>query len=143
MHAAKLWINRKAIKEMGWWLEVTTLIIPGLNDSDEELRDLAGFVARELGPETLWHVSRFHPCYKMLDRGSTPVATLERAYGIGKETGLEYVYPGNLSGHGSESTLCPKCEEVVLRRTGFTTNKTGLSEGKCVKCGSEIAGFGM
>lgn len=135
--------NLKAIKEMGWWLEVTTLFIPGLNDKEQEMKNLASFVVRELGPETPWHISRFHPCYKMQDRGSTPVSTLEKAYLAGKEAGLEYVYLGNVPGHVSESTHCPKCDQVVLRRTGFSIRKTGLKQGKCSKCGAEIAGFGM
>ncbi|MCF8106129.1 MAG: AmmeMemoRadiSam system radical SAM enzyme [Desulfohalobiaceae bacterium] len=135
--------NLKTIKEMGWWLEVTTLLVPGLNDSQQEMKNLAGFICRELGPETPWHISRFHPCYKMLDRGSTAVATLEKALQAGKEAGLVYVYLGNVPGHVSESTLCPVCGQEVLSRSGFSTRITGLREGKCSKCGAEIAGYGM
>lgn len=135
--------NLKKIKEMGWWLEVTTLLIPGLNDTEQEMKDLASFVFRELGPDTPWHISRFHPCYKMSDRGSTPFSTLEKAYAAGKEAGLAYVYLGNVPGQGIESTHCPKCTAVVLQRSGFSTRKTGLIHGKCSKCGGAIAGYQM
>ena len=135
--------NLQRFKEMGWWLEVTTLIIPGLNDQEQELKAMAGFIQSELGPETPWHLSRFRPCYRMLDRPSTPVFTLEKAYAIGKEAGLAYVYLGNVPGHASESTLCPKCGQTVMDRRGFATRKTGLQAGCCAGCGAGIAGYGL
>ena len=104
--------------EMGIWVEVTTLIVPGANDSEHELRAIAEFIA-SVSPDIPWHVSRFHPDYQMLDRGATPVETIRRAVAIGRETGLRYVYAGNVPGEESESTHCPGCGHVVVRRHGF------------------------
>ena len=97
----------KSMKELGVWVEVTTLVVPALNDSEAELRDVAQFLAHDLGAETPWHVSRFHPDYEMQDRGPTPEKTLRRAYELGREAGLRYVYVGNLPGARLEDTLCP------------------------------------
>ena len=135
--------NLKAIKTMGWWLEVTTLVIPGLNDSEGELADMAGFLARELGSDTPWHVSRFHPDYTLTDRGPTPVATLETAYRLGREAGLDYVYTGNVPGHDGENTRCPSCGEVVIRRRGFSILGADLKAGACASCGATVAGIDM
>jgi pyruvate formate lyase activating enzyme len=133
----------RMMKARGVWVEVTTLLIPGLNDSDEELRDIAHFVATELGVETPWHVSRFHPTYRMLDRPSTPVGTLNRAREIGFGAGLHYVYEGNVPGSGGENTLCPRCGEVVVRRVGFSVVDHKAHEGVCAYCGTEIEGVGL
>ncbi len=130
-------------KERGVWLEVTTLVIPTLNDSDEELRQIAEFIASELGPETPWHVSRFHPTYRLLDKPSTPAATLRRARAIGLESGLHYVYVGNLPGDEGETTYCPHCGEAVIRRSGFSIVSMNLRDGKCAACGAVIAGVGL
>ena len=135
--------NLKTIKKMGWWMEVTTLVITGLNDSESELRDMAGFIARELGPDIPWHISRFHPTYKMLDRPSTPVETLEKAYEAGKKEGLKYVYTGNVAGHDGENTYCPSCGEILIKRSGFSAAGKSIKKGKCKKCGQEIAGVGL
>ncbi len=133
--------NLKTIKDLGWWLEVTTLIIPGLNDSQDELQELANFLIQESGPEVPWHISRFHPAYQMQNISPTPVSSLEMAYNIGKQTGLNYVYLGNVPGHNSESTLCPQCAEPVIKRRAFTLGKSNLHDGKCGHCGAHIAGM--
>jgi pyruvate formate lyase activating enzyme len=127
------------LKELGVWLEVTTLVIPGQNDSDEELRGCAGFLAG-LGPEIPWHISAFHPDYKMVDVASTPRETLHRAYRIGKEAGLRYVYTGNLPGDEYESTLCHKCGEMLLQRYGFKVVRNRLKAGACPRCATPLDG---
>ena len=125
------------------WLEVTTLVIPGLNDSDEELGDIAGFIATELGVDTPWHVSRFHPTYLMRDRPPTPVATLYRARDIGREAGLRYVYAGNVPGTGGEDTLCPECGEVVISRRGYVVSENLAADGVCAHCHAKVDGVGL
>jgi len=136
--------NLRRIKALGWWLEVTTLVIPGLNDSDAELAAMAGFIATELGPDVPWHVSRFHPDHRLRGVPATPVATLERAWRLGHEAGLRFVYPGNVPGHDAESTRCPGCGAVLLRRAGFTVQGNVLSHGParghCPECGLPVAG---
>lgn len=133
----------KAMKELGVWVEVTTLVVPDMNDSEAELRDMAQFIAGELGVETPWHVSRFHPDYKMYDRGATPAATLRRAYDLGREAGLRYVYVGNMPGAHLEDTYCPVCEKRVIGRWGFQVTKRNIIDGKCAHCGAPIDGVGM
>ncbi|MBU1002009.1 MAG: AmmeMemoRadiSam system radical SAM enzyme [Proteobacteria bacterium] len=135
--------NLKRIRELGWWLEVTTLIIPGLNDSEQELAAIAGFIAGEMGVEVPWHVSRFHPDFEKQDIGPTPVATLERAWAIGEAAGLQYVYTGNVPGHDAESTRCPGCGAVVVSRRGFAVTGSRLKNGACAGCGMTIAGVGL
>ena len=127
-------------KEQGVWIEVTTLIIPGLNDSPEELGEIAGFIATRLGPETPWHISRFHPDYRLTDRGGTPVATLERAAQIGRAAGLKYVYLGNAPGAGGETTCCPGCGAELIDRLGFTIRLNRTAEGTCPECGARVDG---
>src|SRR3989338_4553870 len=118
----------KKMKELGIWIEVTTLVIPGLNDSKTELKELASFIAG-VGVEIPWHVSRFHPDYKLTGSEPTPVRTLEMAYKIGKEAGLRYVYLGNLS--EEENTYCYSCDELLIRRTGFSVLENRLKDGRC------------
>ncbi|EPR44470.1 Radical SAM domain protein [Desulfovibrio sp. X2] len=132
--------NLKHIRRLGWHLEVTTLVIPGWNDSDAELTSIAEFIAKELGTETPWHVSRFHPTYHLTDRGPTPVARLEAAYRHGKEAGLAYVYVGNVPGHPSDETACPRCGCVCIERSGFTVRGQRLENGACPQCGQELDG---
>ena len=127
----------------GIWVEVTTLVIPGMNDSPGELADIAGFVAKELGPEVPWHVSRFHPDHELTDRPATPVGTLLRARQIGQEAGLRYVFTGNLPGEEGESTVCHGCGATLIARWGFRILKNRLRDGACPDCGTEIAGVGM
>ena len=133
----------KKMVQQGVWVEVTTLIIPGLNDSDEELRQVATFVAAEMGPQYPWHISRFHPDYQMLDRPPTPVRTLHRAREIGYEAGLRYVYEGNMPGAGGEDTVCPGCGRPVVRRFGFQVLERAVQDGRCRHCGAVIDGVGL
>jgi pyruvate formate lyase activating enzyme len=127
---------------LGVWTEVTTLVVPGLNDSDEELRQIAGFL-RSVDPAIPWHVSRFHPAWRMLERPVTPLASLERARRIGSEAGLRFVYEGNVPGEGGENTLCPACRAVLVRRYGLTLISNCIANGACPKCGEKIEGEGM
>ena len=133
----------KKMRELGIWVEVTTLIIPTLNDAEDELRELATFIAQELGPETPWHVSRFHPTYRLRTKPPTPAATLHRAAEIGREVGLHYVYEGNIPGQGGEDTRCPGCQEVLIRRLGFSVRENRVRDGRCPGCGTTIAGVGL
>lgn len=124
--------------EMGIWVELTTLVIPGMNDSSEELRAIAKFIAG-LSVDIPWHVTAFYPCYKMMDREPTPEATLLRAWEIGREAGLRYVYTGNISG-GHHATVCPKCGFAVIERSGMGCEENKIKNGGCLKCGEKIAG---
>jgi len=128
----------RRLHTMGVWVEVTTLLIPGLNDSPDELQRLAAFLAA-ISPDMPWHVSRFHPAYRLQNVPSTPVSTIETALRIGKEQGLHYVYGGNIPGHSSESTFCPDCGNMLLEREGFRSERTGMNGSKCSRCGAEIA----
>jgi len=111
--------NLKKLVKNGIWIEVTTLVIPGINDSDEELKAIANFIANELGIKVPWHLSAFHPDYKMLNRPRTSYEILKKAFDIGKEAGLKYVYIGNIL--VDDDTICPKCNHLVLKRVGFET----------------------
>ena len=135
--------NLKLIKHLGIWLEVTTLVIPGLNDSEEELRWVAEYLFNELGPDVPWHLSRFYPHYHMRQTPPTPTSTLERAWQIGRDVGLHYVYVGNVSGHQTESTVCPRCGKIVIERVGYRLGRRDLRGGACGKCGATIAGVEM
>ena len=131
--------NLKTMVQAGWWVEVTTLVIPGCNDSDEELRDIARFIRQELGPDVPWHISRFHGAYRMLQHPDTPVELLHKAWRIGRNEGLHYVYTGNVSGGPTTATYCPQCNAACVRRAGFTSEV--LLKGKaCPQCGAVIAG---
>jgi len=123
---------------LGVWVEVTTLLIPGWNDSSEELSWLAEFL-RGVSQDIPWHISRFVPAYLATDRPPTPVSTLRRAREIGLEAGLKHVYLGNVPGEG-EDTACPSCGALLIRRHGFYVLENRLSEGRCPDCGAEIAG---
>ncbi|MCK4509372.1 MAG: AmmeMemoRadiSam system radical SAM enzyme [Desulfuromonadales bacterium] len=131
--------NVKLMHELGVWVEVTTLLIPGLNDSPEELRDIARFV-KSVSPAIPWHVTAFYPTYKMLDREPTPVATLRKAREIGIEEGLHYVYEGNIPGEGGENTYCPGCGAELISRYGFSIRQNNLADGRCNTCGQQVAG---
>lgn len=128
--------------ELGVWLEVTTLVIPGVNDSDEELKDIAGFV-HSVGEEVPWHVSKFYPAWKMLDVPVTPVETLRRAAEIGREAGLRYVYEGNVPGEKGENTTCYRCGALLIERYGFHVRVNRIRHGACPDCGAPIDGVGM
>jgi pyruvate formate lyase activating enzyme len=130
----------KLMKSLDIFIEVTTLIVPGLNDDPTELSDLAAFIVRDLGPETPWHISRFHPTYKLTDRPSTPIQTLTTAREIGLNAGLRYVYTGNVPGNTAENTFCYSCGETVIERWGFQVENLRLKNGRCTQCGIEIDG---
>ncbi|MDF1514160.1 MAG: AmmeMemoRadiSam system radical SAM enzyme [Anaerolineae bacterium] len=121
------------------WIETTTLVIPGLNDSDEELRAAAEWLA-DVDPDMPWHVSAFYPSHKMMDRPRTPPATLERAYEIGKQAGIKHVYVGNVRDPGKECTYCPSCGTKLIERFGYSTRVLWQSPGRCFSCGTTIAG---
>jgi len=131
------------MKQLGVWVEVTTLIIPGLNDDSGELRNLAQFLVNDLGPETPWHISRFHPTYRLTDRPVTPAATLRRAREIGLQAGLHYVYMGNVPGEDGESTTCHHCGAMLIERWGFTVKRNTLVDEHCPKCDAPVSGIGM
>ncbi|MCG2783023.1 MAG: AmmeMemoRadiSam system radical SAM enzyme [Candidatus Altiarchaeales archaeon] len=130
----------KLMKELGIWVEITTLIIPTLNDSQEELKSMAEFISNELGPETPWHLSKFHPDYKMDSIKATPVETIHTVRELGLEAGLRYVYAGNLPGDSGENTYCYSCNELLINRYLFRINDNQIKDSKCPKCGAEIDG---
>ena len=130
-------------RKQGVWIELTTLIIPGLNDSDAELRGIAEFIAANLGVDTPWHVTGFYPTYKLTDRPRTPVETLRKARQIGIAAGLRYVYEGNRPGEGGENTYCPFCSALLIKRYGFDISANKLVSGACPDCGASIAGIGL
>lgn len=131
--------NVRSFWGAGVWVETTTLIIPGLNDSDAELQNLAEFI-RSVDPELPWHVSAFRPTYKMIDRPPTSSTVLRKARDIGHSAGLKHVYIGNVHGGGGEDTLCPSCAQTVIYRRGFVVHKNLLSAGSCPSCSAEISG---
>lgn len=133
----------KMVHEMGFWLEIVTLVIPGFNDSEQELRDAAQFLAA-LSPDIPWHVTAFHQDYKMLDKDNTSIRDLLRACEIGREAGLNYVYAGNLPGRVAEweNTACPQCHELLIERYGYLISGYYLTEkGSCPKCDTVIPGM--
>jgi len=129
-------------RELGVWVEVTTLVIPGLNDSEEELSQIAEFVC-SVGSEVPWHVARFYPAYHMMDRDKTPVSTLRSARRIGFEAGLRYVYEGNIPGEGCENTYCYNCKALLINRYGFFVYESKIKDSKCPNCGTVIDGVEM
>lgn len=128
-----------AMKELGVWLEVTTLIVPGENDSEQELRQIAEYLAR-LDTRIPWHLSRFHPDYEFQDHLSTPVETLLKAREVGKEAGLKYIYLGNVLEEGTD-TNCERCHERVIERRYMGLNECRLEGGRCPSCGTGIEGI--
>ena len=125
----------------GVWVEVTTLVVPGMNDSAQELTEIAGFISDDLGKDVPWHISRYHDNYQMSDRGATPAETLDLALSLGRQAGLRYIYQGNVSG-GASHTHCPKCDAVVVNRSYFQTRSLeNLRHGTCGVCGEPIAGI--
>lgn len=129
------------MKKLNIWIEITTLVLPGQNDSEEELRKIANFLAG-IDPSIPWHISRFDPQYKMEDAESTPIKALNRAYEIGKEEGLRYVYLGNV-GQGN-NTYCPQCNSLLIERPGFySILQYNIKGGCCSRCQSLIDGVGL
>lgn len=131
--------NLKTIHKMGWWLEVTTLLIPGVNDSADEMAAMADFIIHELGCDTPWHLSAFHGAAEMINHPSTPLAKLEEAWRIGRDAGLNYVYIGNVQSPLGSNTLCPSCGENLIERRGYRA-RLHFRDGTCPKCGALIAG---
>jgi len=129
----------KLMKKSGVWVEIITLVIPTLSDSEEMFRKIAGFIHDELGPETPWHVTQFSGAisWKLQDLPDTPAGSLEKAYKIGKEAGLKYVYTGNIPGMPFEDTFCPKCKTLAIDRTGYIISRHD-KQGMCPKCGGDL-----
>ncbi|MEM1525454.1 MAG: AmmeMemoRadiSam system radical SAM enzyme [Nitrososphaerales archaeon] len=139
----KVWRNCLEAIKLGIWIEITTLIIPGLNDDEDCLRGIASRIKKELGENTPWHVTQYYPAYKALEiglyEGRTPVEILEKAWRIGKEEGLNYVYIGNVLGHKYENTYCPKCNRILIERYGMSViNYRITSNNECPNCGERI-----
>lgn len=129
----------RLMKQLGVWVEVTTLIIPDYNDSEEDMREIAEFI-KSVDPFVPWHVTQFYPTYKLTDKPRTPVKTLQRAREIGFETGLKYVYEGNVPGEGGENTYCHQCKKLLIKRFGFSIIENRMKNGRCTECGAEIKG---
>jgi pyruvate formate lyase activating enzyme len=128
--------------ELGVWLELTTLVIPGVNDSDEELTQIAEYIA-SLSVAIPWHVSAYYPAYKMWNHPPTNADTLRRAREIGFNAGLRYVYEGNIPGEGGENTYCYQCKSLLIERYGFTVLNNRIRNDSCPDCGAHIDGVGM
>ncbi len=127
----------RAMYEAGIFLEITTLLIPGENDSPDEINQIVEFII-SLSPEIPWHVSRFHPHYKQSTKPWTPADSIFKALEIGKTKGLKYVYAGNLPAGKYEHTWCPNCGNLIIERFGFASRKVGLEDSRCSKCGEKI-----
>lgn len=130
----------KLMKKSGVWVEITTLIIPTLSDDLDMLREIAKFIFNELGPETPWHVSQFCGAisWKLQNLPDTPVEILEKAWKIGKEVGLKYVYMGNVPGHKAENTYCPKCGEIAINRMNYIIHRHDKN-GECPRCNENLS----
>jgi pyruvate formate lyase activating enzyme len=134
--------NIKLAKTLGIWVEVTTLIIPTLNDSQDELHQIAEFL-RDVDRDIPWHISQFYPTYQIMNLPRTPVETLHMAREIGLETGLHYVYEGNVPGKGNENTYCHQCGELLIERWGYSIIKNTIKDGHCPSCQGFVAGVGL
>lgn len=131
----------KTVKKEGNWMEIVNLIIPTLNDDEEEIRDMVQWILKEVGDWVPLHFTRFRPAHKLTNVPPTPVKTLERAREIAMEEGLKFVYVGNVHGHPGESTYCPNCGKPLILRRGYTILDLNISDGKCNFCGEEIPGI--
>jgi pyruvate formate lyase activating enzyme len=129
----------RLMHQLGIWVEVTTLVVPGLNDGPDELEAIARFIA-SVDRDIPWHISRFHPDYEYTQAPATPVATLRAAAETGRREGLRHIYVGNVLGE-SEDTRCPSCGLVLIRRRGFAVISNGLRDGLCPSCGGRLAGI--
>ena len=135
----KVWESAILAKERGVWVEITTLVIPGVNDGDECLRGIAKRIKKELGEDTPWHVTRYYSAYKFYVP-ATPISSLEKARELGIKEGLNYVYVGNVPGHPYENTYCPGCNELLIKRYAFDLIEYRITRNKkCPKCGKEIS----
>jgi pyruvate formate lyase activating enzyme len=129
----------KLHKSLGIWIEITTLIIPTLNDSEKELRKIAEFI-KEVDEDIPWHITQFHPTYQLIEKPITPVTTLRKARQIGIDAGLRYVYEGNVLGENGENTYCPKCQKMLIHRRGYQILENNIKNSKCSHCGTKIDG---
>ncbi|MBM4354591.1 MAG: AmmeMemoRadiSam system radical SAM enzyme [Deltaproteobacteria bacterium] len=129
----------RRMHESGVWVEVTTLVVPGMNDGEKELAGIAAFLA-SVSCDIPWHVSRFHPDYRMLDRSLTPSGSIELACRLGREAGLRHVYAGNLAAGPLENTFCPGCKALLIERHGFHVAQNRIAHSQCPDCGTRIAG---
>ena len=132
----------KLYHELNIWIEITTLIIPTYNDSSHELEQIAAFI-KNLGEEIPWHITAYHPTYRLADQSRTPVTSLLQARDIGLRAGLRYVYTGNVPGEPGENTYCYTCGELLIERRGFFVINNKIKNGKCYKCQSNIKGIGI
>jgi pyruvate formate lyase activating enzyme len=130
----------RILREEGVHLELTTLVVPGRNDDPEDLSAMCRWIRENLGPDTPLHFSRFHPQHRLRNLPPTPVETLEEARRIALESGLRYVFIGNVPGHEANSTYCPECGRRVIHRIGYSVDPEGLADGACAHCGTPIAG---
>lgn len=130
--------NIELFPKLGVWTEVTTLVIPGYNDSNEQLREIAEFLAG-VSVDIPWHVSAFYPTYKLRDAPPTSAATIRRAMGIGREAGIRYIYAGNIPGEG-ENTHCHNCGELLVERFAYRVTLNSIVDGRCPRCGTQIPG---
>lgn len=130
----------QVLKELGMWFEIVVLVIPTLNDSPAEIKEMVQWIFKNLGPDVPLHFSRFHPMYKIKNLPPTPVNTLETCHKIAQEAGLRFVYIGNVPGHPAENTLCPHCHKILIQRMGYAIIKNEIKDGKC-SCGHPIPGI--
>jgi pyruvate formate lyase activating enzyme len=130
----------KTVREEGVWLEITNLIVPGKNDDPKMIRKMVKWIKKNLGPDVPLYFAAFHPHYKLKGVPPSPVKTLEMAYKIAREEGLNYVYIGNVYGHMTENTYCPRCGKVVIKRLGYKILENNLKNGRCKFCGEKIPG---
>jgi pyruvate formate lyase activating enzyme len=138
-HLEPILASIRLMKKLKIWVEITTLVIPDQNDDEEELEDIARFIA-DVDPNIPWHISRFHPDYQFTESRATPVKVLKKAYSLGKEVGLRYIYLGNVPGEAAE-TWCPGCQEVLIRRQGYYIGENSIKDSTCSTCGETIAGL--
>lgn len=131
-------VAKRAQQKWGMHVEVVTNIIPTMNDDEEQLAGIATWIRDELGELTPWHVTRFYPHHNLNYLPPTPIASLEKAYTIGKKAGLRFVYLGNVPGHKSENTECYSCGRLVIQRFGYNTQVVGIEDSRCQFCGSEL-----
>ncbi len=136
-----VWRNLRRARELGIWVEITTLVIPGVNDQLVGLIDIANRILQELGPIVPWHLSRYHPAYQF-SAPLTPERALEEARTFGREIGLQYIYIGNIPGHFAENTYCPHCGKMLIQRWGLKTVQNLMPDSCCPSCGTQVAGVG-
>lgn len=134
-------VTLKTIKESNTWLEIVNLVIPTINDSTQEIREMCEWIKDELSEEVPLHFSRFFPNYKLTNLSPTPIETLERAYDTARDIGLHYVTVGNVPGHRYNSTFCPKCNDILIRRVHFNVTQNNITDGNCASCGHNIPGI--